>query len=190
MGCSCRRPSWRRPAPYPAGAARRRPGDGTNRVLVAYDSERLYLGIHAHYSDPALVRANRSDRDKTDEDDTVTVFIEPFLDNLRGYTFAVNGYGVQRDALVIMTTGKDDPAGDLSWNALYTSAGVLVEDGWTAEMAIPIRSLRYPSRGAGETHHWGFQVRRTSRAKTNSTSGRRCRGTCSRSSPRTAYWVA
>ena len=32
-------------------------------------------------------------------DDTVTVFLEPFLDYLRGYTFAVNGYGVQRDSI-------------------------------------------------------------------------------------------
>src|SRR5262249_61226467 len=38
-------------------------------------------------------------------------------------------------------------------------------DGWTAEMAIPIKSLRYPSRPAGEPHRWGFQVLREIKSK-------------------------
>ena len=65
-----------------------------------------------------------------------------------------------RDALVVVSSGSDDPLGDVSWNALYSSAGTLVEDGWTAEMAIPIKSLRYPSVSGGAAHRWGFQIRR------------------------------
>lgn len=53
------------------------------------------------------------------------------------------------------------PMGDSSWDALFESAGRLVEDGWTAEMAIPFKSLRYPSRASGEFHRWGFQVVRS-----------------------------
>ena len=53
------------------------------------------------------------------------------------------------------------PTGDTSWDALFESGGTLVEDGWTAEMAIPFKSLRYPSRERGERHRWGFQVVRT-----------------------------
>src|SRR5687767_11903754 len=33
-------------------------------VYVAYDSQGLYFGIHAQYSNPSLVRANRVDRDR------------------------------------------------------------------------------------------------------------------------------
>ena len=47
-------------------------------------------------------------------------------------------------------------------------AGQLAEDGWTAEMAIPIKSLRYPGRGEGEVHRWGFQVRRKIKSKDES----------------------
>ena len=36
--------------------------------------------------------------------------------------------------------------------------GTLVADGWTAEMAIPFKSLRYPS---SDSHRWGFQVVRS-----------------------------
>ena len=53
------------------------------------------------------------------------------------------------------------PIGDTSWDALFASGGTPVEDGWTAEMAIPFKSLRYPRRGPGEPHRWGFQVVRT-----------------------------
>ena len=64
-----------------------------------------------------------------------------------------------------MTNGNDNPAGDPSWNALYYSAAVLVDDGWTAEMAIPIKSLRYPGVAGGQAHRWGFQVRREIKSK-------------------------
>jgi hypothetical protein len=136
------------------------PATEQTEVRVAYDSDQLYVGIYAHYSDLGLMRANRSDRDRTDGDDTVTVFLEPFLDYVRGFSFAVNGYGVQRDSMIVVNNSRSEASGDISWNALYASAGQLVEDGWTAEMAIPVKSLRYPSRPPGEAYRWGFQVRR------------------------------
>jgi len=136
------------------------PATEKTEIRVAYDSDRLYFGIYAHYSDISQRRANRSDRDKLDDDDSVTIYLEPFLDYLRGYSFAVNGYGVQRDSMIVVTNAQDNPDGDTSWNALFTSGGQLVDDGWTAEIAIPIKSLRYPGRKEGEAHRWGFQVRR------------------------------
>jgi hypothetical protein len=142
------------------------PATEQTEVHVAYDNERLYFGIYAHYSDPGLIRANRVDRDRTDNDDTVTFYIDPFLDQQRAYVFSVNGYGVQRDALLSGgTSGGNSGGGDTSWNALFASAGQLVEDGWTAEMAIPFKSLRYPARGNGESHRWGFQVEREIQTK-------------------------
>jgi len=137
-------------------------------VRLAYDSQKLYVGIYTHYADVNLRRANRSDRDKLDDDDTVTIFLEPFLDYIRGYSFSVNGYGVQRDSMVVVQNAQSDPAGNTTFNALYYSGGQLADDGWTAEMAIPFKSLRYPGRKAGETHRWGFQVRRTIKSKDES----------------------
>ena len=134
-------------------------------VRVAYDSQKVYFGIYAHYSDVSLRRANRTDRDKLDNDDTVTLTLEPFLDYLRGYSFAVNGYGVQSDSMIVVNNASSSAGGNLSYNALYYSGGQLTDDGWTAEIAIPIRSLRYPSRKAGEAHRWGFQVRRQIKSK-------------------------
>ena len=137
-----------------SGFVQQRPLEGApasekTDVYVAYDSETLYFGIYAYYSDPGLIRANRADRDQTSNDDTVAIYLDPFLDAQRGYAFSVNGFGIQADQLLSSMGG-----GDANWNALYESAGVLVEDGWIAEMAIPIKSIRYPGRGENELHRW------------------------------------
>ena len=58
--------------------------------------------------------------------------------------------------------------GDRSWDALFDVRAGLVDDGWTAEMAIPFKSLRYPSRAAGQPHRWGLQLTRTIRDKSES----------------------
>ncbi|MBI3047688.1 MAG: carbohydrate binding family 9 domain-containing protein [Acidobacteria bacterium] len=200
-----------------------RPAEGApateqTEVFIAYDSQNLYFGIYAHYSDPGLIRANRVDRDQTGRDDTVRVYFDPFLDQQRAYVFSVNGYGVQSDAVLGSATGgfggfggslnprlnvlsfggiapggpfgggvlagvglppplrnhegganrNAGVPGDASWDALFESAGRLVEDGWTAEMAIPFKSLRYPSRQRGEVHRWGFQIERTIDSKDES----------------------
>ena len=163
-------PAW-------TGAARitefvqRRPLDGEpatelTEVYITYDSDRVYFGIYAHYSDPSLVRANRVDRDQIWNDDRVSVIFDPFRDQQRGYRFAINAYGVQGDALVASGgTGAAAAAsasgpGDLSWNVLFASAGMLTDDGWTAEVAVPFKSLRYPARDSSEAHRWGLQIER------------------------------
>lgn len=169
------------------------PASEQTEVYIAYDSSNLYLGLYAHYSNPSLVRANRVDRDQTSLDDTIAVYFDPFLDQQRAYRFTVNGYGVQGDSIVNardrgdsgrgrgrntggggspgpggaggQPTGSVAPAGDSSWDALFDSRGILLEDGWTAEMAIPFKSLRYPQRAPGEAHRWGFQIVRTIQSK-------------------------
>ncbi len=65
----------------------------------------------------------------------------------------------------LSNSGQFGIRGDDSWDALFTTSGRVVEDGWTAEMAIPFKSLRYPQRPAAEGHRWGFQITRVIRGK-------------------------
>ena len=177
----------------------RRPLDGApateqTEVYIAYDRQNIYVGMYVHYSDPALIRANRVDRDQTFQDDTISLYFDTFLDQQRAYVFSVNGYGVQGDALMNAGTAAVVAApvaarggrrgrggrgggvggaaaraqGNRTWDALFESAGTLVEDGWTAEMAIPFKSLRYPSKDGDEVHRWGFQIERAIRSKDES----------------------
>jgi hypothetical protein len=153
------------------------PATERTEVLIAYDNTNLYFAFYAHYSDPGLVRANRSDRDQFSQDDVISVYFDTFLDQQRAYVFTVNGYGVQGDSIAGGGGGDGGgfgggggggggiPRGDTSWDALFSTAGSLVSDGWTAEMAIPFKSLRYPPRGNDEPHRWGFQIARSIQSK-------------------------
>ena len=150
-------------------------------VWITYDNQNIYIGVHAHYSDPGIMRANRIDRDQAFQDDNVSVYFDTFLDQQRAYRFSVNGYGVQGDAVVnargfssggrgrrrggSFFSGGGVPTGDSSWDALFDSGSQIVEDGFTAEMAIPFKSLRYPQRDRDIPHRWGFQVVREVRGK-------------------------
>ena len=150
-------------------------------VYIAYDDSNIYFGFYVHYSDPSLIRAYRVDRDRIWRDDKMSVYFDTFLDQQRAYVFSVNGYGIQGDSLMGgggRFGGRGGgggggfrggfggvPRGDSSWDALFDSAGGLVADGWTAEISIPFKSLRYPSRGSGEPHSWGFQIVRSIRSK-------------------------
>ena len=158
----------------------------STEVSIVYDGENLYVGIRARYAEPGLMRANRADRDQIAEDDTVSLFFDPFRDRQRAYQFTVNGFGVQGDAILNSTGLRNRsqrralgarnrgpantppsgiPEGDISWDALFVSAGAPSDDGWTAELAIPFKSLRYPPVDEGESHRWGFQVSRSIKGK-------------------------
>jgi len=50
------------------------------------------------------------------------------------------------------------PVADRSWDALFYSGARIVDDGYTAEMAIPFKSLRCPQQPPGVAHRWGFQI--------------------------------
>ena len=139
------------------------PASEATEVMLLYDATQIYIGVHVRYADVALVRANRSDRDQTSADDTITVSIDPFRDAQRAYAFSVNGFGVQADSLLMTNAGGTSV--DPSWNVLFQTAGQLAEDGWTAEMAIPFKSLRYPAVDPGGVHRWGFQIQRDIRGK-------------------------
>ncbi len=146
------------------------PASEDTDVYLAYDSAKLYLAFHAKYRDRTIMRANRVDRDQADRgDDVVRVYIDPFLDQQRAYAFSVNGYGVQGDSIIGSRRGGGGggglPRGDDSWDALFETGGQLVDDGFTAEMAIPFKSLRYPSRGIDVPHTWGLQIIRRIRGK-------------------------
>ena len=160
------------------------PGTEATEVYIAYDSTNIYLGFHAHYSNPGMLRANRSDRDRTPGDDAFSVYFDPFLDQQRAYVFTVNAFGVQSDAILSARGGGGGfggggfgggrreprgffgpPRGDRSWDTLFETAGRTVPDGFTAEMAIPFKSLRYPRRGGNAAHRWGFQIARRIRGK-------------------------
>ena len=131
------------------------PGNNTPATVrtecrIAYDASNLYLGCHAFDPAPSSIRAVRADRDGILEHDRVGITIDPFNDRRRGWRFAINPLGVQYDA--VYDAAADTP--DDAWNAIWTSAGRIVADGYVVEASIPFKSLRFPRTAA--PRDWGF----------------------------------
>jgi hypothetical protein len=116
-------------------------------VLLGYDSTSLYIAFRA-YDEPGKVRATIAKRDSIFNDDYVGCFLDTFNDKRKAYELFFNPLGVQQDGL--LTEGQGE---DFSVDIVMTSKGVLTEQGYSVEVAIPFRSLRYE---AGEGKLWGI----------------------------------
>ena len=121
-------------------------------VRIGFDSRFLYVGFRA-YDEPGKVRATIAKRDAVFDDDWVGIWLDTFNDGRRAYELIFNPLGVQADA--IFTEGINE---DFSVDIVHESKGVLLADGYTVEIAIPFKSLRYE---AGKDKKWGLQLMRT-----------------------------
>ena len=130
------------------------PGDNTapsmpTEVWMGYDSRFFYLAVHA-FDDPSKVRASVASRDNVFGEDNVRIFLDTFNDQRKAYLLGWNPLGVQQDG--IATEGSNT---DYSVDIVMESKGELTSDGWTLEVAIPFKSLRYE---AGKDKLWGFHL--------------------------------
>jgi hypothetical protein len=126
--------------------------------LVTYSEKYLYMAFRCFDPDPKSVRAHIMDRDSMDtfiQDDHVTVMIDPFNDERRGFQFRVNPLGVQADANFSEMEGYED----FSWDAIWKTAGRPFDRGWAVEIAIPFNQLRFPKTGDIQT--WGISAERS-----------------------------
>ncbi len=139
------------------------PATERTEVRVAYDDDALYIAVTAFDSQPDAIVARIRQRDRILSgrgfgltfagDDAVAVVLDPFLDRRSGILFATNANGAQFDALL---TDEGDEI-NIDWQAVWDVASARIDEGWSAEFAIPWRTLRYPSdSGQG----WGFNVAR------------------------------
>jgi hypothetical protein len=120
-------------------------------AMMGYDSKFLYLGFHC-FDEPNNVRATVAKRDQVFSDDNIRVFLDTFNDQRKAYVLGWNPLGIQEDGIYTEGSGTDT-----SVDIVMESKGMLTSDGWTVEVAIPFKSLRYE---AGKGKLWGFNVQR------------------------------
>ncbi len=121
-------------------------------AYLGYDSANLYVVFVAFDDQPPSVRARRVSRESTDGDDLVTVTLDTFDDRRRGYGFTSNPFGIQSDFLETDERGRD-----ATFDTVWESKGTLTEGGYVVLMAIPFKSLRFPS---GADQRWGLLLER------------------------------
>lgn len=162
-----------------------RPLEGTaaserTEVRVTYDDENLYVAVIAYDSRPDLVVASDSRRDASlDNTDSFRFILDTYSDGQNGFVFGTNPAGIQYDAQVtregqVGFGGGRQQAGsgagfNINWDGVWHVAAATGAEGWSAEFAIPFRTLRFP-KGADQT--WGINFQRNIGRKNE-----------------TAYWV-
>jgi hypothetical protein len=162
-----------------AGFRQREPKEGepaseATEVRVLYDDATLYIGVRALDREPERVIGRILQRDRLLQarldnqatwagDDGVAILLDPFHDHRNAFLFATNPNGAEFEALV-----TDENAGyNADWRAVWRVAARRSPEGWSAEFAIPFRSLRYPANDGSQP--WGFNVERFIRRKSEET---------------------
>ncbi len=127
------------------------PGDNTapskpTEVLIGYDPKFLYIAFRA-FDEPDKIRSTVAKRDNIFTDDYVGFYLDTFNDQRRAFEIFFNPLGIQGDG--VLTEGRGE---DFSVDLLLESKGIIGPDGYTVEIAIPFKSLRYE---AGKGKLWG-----------------------------------
>lgn len=131
-----------------------KPATEQTEVRIGYDSHNLYFGIRCYDREPAKILGSsmRFDTDMT-ADDSITINLDTFHDHRNAFSFQVNPLGAKTDAL-IRNEGEEV---NVSWDGVWDAAVQRDAKGWTVEVAIPFKTLRF-SRADPQT--WGFSVGR------------------------------
>ncbi len=140
-----------------SGFAQNTPNDGEaatqqTDVWIAHTKSTIYFVFACHDDRPGAIRSHLSRRENIGGDDTVSVLVDPFQDRRRGVLFTVNPAGVQADAAWTDTPSVDYSSdSDYSYDQVWESEARVTTGGWMALIAIPFRSLRFPTTGSD----WG-----------------------------------
>jgi Domain of unknown function (DUF5916)/Carbohydrate family 9 binding domain-like len=135
------------------------PASEPTEVRVVYDRDALYIGVRCHDSSASEVIINDIRKDFTPgEQDSFEVILDTFADRRNGFVFAVNAAGAKSDTQ-IANEGRDV---NTSWDAVWNVATKITADGWSAEIRIPFKTLRFE---AGEGRIWGVNFSRRIRRR-------------------------
>jgi hypothetical protein len=160
-------PLWR-DAPVLDRFTQRAPDEGApaterTEVRVVVTPRTIVVGVVCFDREAGAIAARQYDRDGDfASDDWVNVSLDTYLDRRNASFFRVNPLGTQYDALVTNEGSKEEK----EWDAIWESKASIGTDGWRAEIAIPLSSLRYPD-GAGSV---GFNVTRVLRRRQETSS--------------------
>ena len=131
------------------------PGDNTGPSertagYLLYDDENIYVAMKCFMEDPEKIRLFHCIRDKIYYTDRIFLYIDTFFSNAKAYYFGSNGFGEQADGIVVDEI-------DTSIDIHYDSFGELTDYGYSIEMKIPLKNIKYQS---GENVKWGFFLKR------------------------------
>ncbi len=135
------------------------PATEPTEVWVFYDDDTLYVAGRCWDSQPDRIVATEMRRDHfgIHNNENLAVILDTFYDRRNAFFFYLNPLGGFFDGLIV-----DELNINRDWTAVWDSRAARFENGWTMEMAIPFKTLRY-ARGGPQV--WGINFRRIVRWK-------------------------
>ncbi len=136
------------------------PDDGAaptehSEVRIAYDRDFLYFAFNFLDDNPELIRAKNLERGgRNDRDDHAYISLDTFQDGRNAYLFEMNALGTQDDATI---SDEGLTLDSFSWDAVFRSETQITDKGWTMEVSIPFRQLRFPE---GDDLSFGLMLSR------------------------------
>ena len=136
------------------------PATERTEAWILFDEANIYVSARVWDSAPEsewIANEMRRDTSQLRQNDTFTAFFDTFYDRRNGFNFYTNPLGARADQ---QFTNEGNPNGD--WNPVWDVRTGRFDGGWTVEMEIPFKTLRYRS---GTPQVWGIQLRRAIRRK-------------------------
>ncbi len=119
---------------------------------ILYDDDNVYVGIRALDTSPDSISQRRSRRDDIDGD-FVGVLFDSYFDRRTAFAFVVNAAGVKMDG-VFTSDGESE---DWTWDPIWYVDAEVNDEGWSAEMRIPLSQLRFVK---SKEQVWGVEIAR------------------------------
>ena len=135
------------------------PATEKTEAWIFFDDDNVYVSARNFETHPERRVANEMRRDtgQLRQNDTFGVMFDTFHDKRNGYIFYANAIGGLADSQV---TDEGPPNAD--WNTVWDVRTGEFDGGWTIEIVIPFKSLRYQP---GTDQTWGVNLRRVVRWK-------------------------
>lgn len=148
-------PAWAAARPVLLVQQSPRPGQPTpyrTTVRVLATRDEIYIGVECADPQPGRIAVHTMARDGNfSGDDSFGVALDTYGDRRTGYFFAINAAGARADGLI---AGVENIA--LDWDGIWDARTRRNEQGWTAEIVIPAKTLNF-TRGLA---HWGVNFER------------------------------
>ncbi|TDI33544.1 MAG: hydrolase [Acidobacteria bacterium] len=166
-------PAWDG-VPFASGFVQTTPDEGApasqrTEVRIIYDDRFLYVGVICFDDFPSGIIVADSRRDASlDETDSFQVIFDTYHDLQNGFVFGTNPAGQEYDGQ-LANEGEGGGRGasvggfNLNWDGSWEVATRRGDFGWSAEFAIPFRTLRFA--GGDGLQQWGLNFRRTIRRR-------------------------
>jgi len=131
------------------------------KFKIVYDQKFLYIGVRCYDAEPDKIVERLSRRDGF-EGDWVEFNIDSYHDLRTAFSFTITAAGVKGDEFI----SNNGDNWDGSWNPIWYTKTNIDEEGWTAELKIPLSQLKF---GKSKNQVWGLQsTRRFFRAEERS----------------------